>query len=112
MSQSSPTSRRNSPAERLQTSTAAVRLSLRWFGVRKTLSPEQKAEAAGKKLGEDNADLWAIVECWKLKESINQLHPKQINERIVGTERVRPCDMPRKEAGDELSGSDSYPDHL
>ena len=28
------------------TSTAAVRLSLRWFGVRKTLSPEQKAEAA------------------------------------------------------------------
>ncbi len=46
MSQSSPTSHRNSPAERLQTSTAAVRLSLRWFGVRKTLSPEQKAEAA------------------------------------------------------------------
>ena len=46
MSQSSPTSRRTSPAERLQTNTAAVRLSLRWFGVRKTLSPEQKAEAA------------------------------------------------------------------
>lgn len=46
MSQSSPTSRRTNPAERLQTSTAAVRLSLRWFGVRKTLSPEQKAEAA------------------------------------------------------------------
>lgn len=46
MSHSSPTSRRTSPAERLQTSTAAVRLSLRWFGVRKTLSPEQKAEAA------------------------------------------------------------------
>ena len=46
MSQSSPTSRRTTPAERLQTSTAAVRLSLRWFGVRKTLSPEQKAEAA------------------------------------------------------------------
>lgn len=46
MSHSSPTSRRTSPAERLQTSTAAVRLSLRWFGVRKTLSSEQKAEAA------------------------------------------------------------------
>ena len=46
MSQSSPTSRRTTPSERLQTSTAAVRLSLRWFGIRKTLSPEQKAEAA------------------------------------------------------------------
>ncbi len=46
MSQSPPTSRRTTSAERLQTSTAAVRLSLRWFGVRKTLSPEQKAEAA------------------------------------------------------------------
>lgn len=45
MSHSSPTSRRTSPAERLQTSTTAVRLSLRWFGVRKTISPEQKAEA-------------------------------------------------------------------
>ena len=46
MSQSSPTSRRTSPAERLRTSTAAVRVSLRWFGVRKSLSTEQKAEAA------------------------------------------------------------------
>lgn len=46
MSQSSPTSRRTSPAERLRTSTAAVRLGLRWFGVHKTLNAEQKAEAA------------------------------------------------------------------
>ena len=46
MSQSSPTSRRIPPAERLRTSTAAVRVSLRWYGVRKTLSTEQKAEAA------------------------------------------------------------------
>lgn len=36
----------SSPAERLRTTMAAVRVSLSWFGVRKTLTPEQKAEAA------------------------------------------------------------------
>ncbi|MGA2619397.1 MAG: hypothetical protein ABSF26_17455 [Thermoguttaceae bacterium] len=35
-----------SPAERLRTSMAAVRLSFEWFGVRKTLTPEQKSQAA------------------------------------------------------------------
>jgi hypothetical protein len=34
------------PAHRLRTSTAAVRLSFTWFGVRKSLSAEQKAQAA------------------------------------------------------------------
>lgn len=34
------------PAERLRTTMAAVRVSLSWFGTRKTLTPEQKAEAA------------------------------------------------------------------
>src|ERR1700675_2134915 len=34
------------PAQRLRTSTAAVRVSLRWLGVRKTLTPEQKTQAA------------------------------------------------------------------
>ena len=33
-------------AERLRTSMAAVRVSLSWLGVRKTLTPEQKAQAA------------------------------------------------------------------
>ncbi len=33
-------------AERLRTTMAAVRVSLSWFGTRKTLTPEQKAEAA------------------------------------------------------------------
>ena len=32
--------------ERLRTTTAAVRLSVSWLGVRKTLTPGQKAEAA------------------------------------------------------------------
>ena len=35
-----------SPAERLQTTMAAVRVSMSWLGTRKTLTPEQKAEAA------------------------------------------------------------------
>ena len=33
-------------AARLRTTMAAVRLSISWFGVRKTLTPEQKAQAA------------------------------------------------------------------
>ena len=34
------------PAQRLRWTTVAVRVSLRWLGVRKTLTPEQKTEAA------------------------------------------------------------------
>jgi DNA-binding winged helix-turn-helix (wHTH) protein len=33
----------SSPAQRLRTTMAAVRVSLSWFGVRKTLTPEQNA---------------------------------------------------------------------
>jgi hypothetical protein len=40
----SPTA--TSPAQRLRRTMAAVRVSVRWFGTRKTLTPEQKAEAA------------------------------------------------------------------
>lgn len=38
--------RATSPAQRLRTTTAAVRVSFTWLGVRKTLTAEQKAEAA------------------------------------------------------------------
>src|SRR3954462_14657770 len=34
------------PGQRLRLETAAVRVSFTWLGVRKTLTPEQKAEAA------------------------------------------------------------------
>ena len=34
------------PAQRLRTTTAAARVSIQWLGTRKTLTPEQKAEAA------------------------------------------------------------------
>lgn len=41
-----PPSRAAESAARLRTQTAAVRVSLRWLGCRKALSPEQKATAA------------------------------------------------------------------
>lgn len=34
------------PAQRLRTTTAGVRVSIKWLGVRKTLTPAQKSEAA------------------------------------------------------------------
>ena len=36
----------SNPAQRLRTTMAAVRLSISWFGVRKTLTPQQRARAA------------------------------------------------------------------
>jgi hypothetical protein len=38
--------RTESSGERLRASTAAIRLSFTWFGTRKTLTPQQKAQAA------------------------------------------------------------------
>ena len=35
-----------SPAQRLRATMAAARVAFCWFGVRKTLTPEQKAQAA------------------------------------------------------------------
>lgn len=36
----------SSPAQRLRLTTAAVRVSIKWLGVRKTLTPEQRSQAA------------------------------------------------------------------
>ena len=41
-----PSSHSNTAAQRLRTEMLAMRLSFTWFGTRKTLSPEQKAQAA------------------------------------------------------------------
>ncbi len=42
-----PTTRpSNSPAQRLRTSTMAVRLSIRWLGIRRTLTTDQRNQAA------------------------------------------------------------------
>lgn len=42
----SPETDTSTPSQRLRGTTAAVRVSLRWLGVRKTLTPEQKTQAA------------------------------------------------------------------
>jgi hypothetical protein len=44
--ESSPARSAESATERLRTTTTAIRLSFTWFGVRKTLTQEQKAQAA------------------------------------------------------------------
>ena len=41
-----PPTHTETPAEHLQATTAAVRVSFEWFGVRKTLSTDQKSQAA------------------------------------------------------------------
>jgi len=41
-----PDSETLTPAQRLRTTMAAVRVAISWFGVRKTLTPQQKAQAA------------------------------------------------------------------
>jgi len=42
----SPVHQQSSAADRLRTTMAAVRVSMSWFGTRKSLTAEQKAEAA------------------------------------------------------------------
>jgi hypothetical protein len=42
-----PARRSTSPTERLRTSMAAVRVSISWFGTRKTLTAEQNSQAGG-----------------------------------------------------------------
>ena len=44
-----------SPAQRLRGTMAAVRVSIRWFGTRKSLTVEQKAEAAAQREPQDRA---------------------------------------------------------
>jgi hypothetical protein len=44
--QDPPAETTGSPSARLRAITAAIRLSFTWFGTRKTLTPEQKAQAA------------------------------------------------------------------
>lgn len=41
-----PANTRSDPAARLRATMAAVKLSITWLGIRKTLSPEQRAQAA------------------------------------------------------------------
>ncbi len=55
----------SAPAERLQTTMTAVRLSFTWLGTRKTLSQEQKAEAADtiRRAGKNDWENFLLYEC-------------------------------------------------
>jgi hypothetical protein len=77
----SPHHHSTTPAERLRTTMAAVRVSLSWFGTRKTLTAEQRAEAAepfganaqflsaGKKLIDTNHPAYKAVTAIRARSS-------------------------------------------
>lgn len=78
----SPASTNAVPGDRLRASMAAMRLSFTWFGVRKSLTPEQRAEAA-EAFGAEGDVLSAG------KRLINTKHPKykavtSVRSRAVG----------------------------
>ena len=46
--------------------------------------------------GHTKASSEAIAACQKLLEELPTLSPQQVNERIVGTANVKPCDLPSR----------------
>jgi cytochrome c oxidase subunit 3 len=80
-------------------------------GGKVTTEVKAKLDAAATKIAGEHKDLWAIVECWKLKHELPSLTPKEVNERIVGTRTMKEkhpgkeemktkrseyCDLPEK----------------
>ena len=88
-----PASQQSRPsAERLRTTMAAVRVSIQWFGTRKTLTREQKSEAAGT-FGAEGAFLSAG------KKLIDTSHPAfkavtSIRGKILGLWRAETLPFP------------------
>jgi cytochrome c oxidase subunit 3 len=80
-----------------------------------------EAGAPAADLAKKHTDLWAVVECWKLKQELFNLHPKVVNERILGTytmkaknpgveEKGAPDDKGRKPLKQEKSTYVDLPD--
>src|SRR4051812_39221230 len=93
-----PTRSDATAAERLRVSTAAVRVSIRWFGVRKTLTPGQINEAA-ESFGADGDSLSAR------KKLLDTRHPAfkevtAIRGRILSY--WKGCTLPYPEPGVRL----------
>lgn len=89
---------RSSPADRLRTTTAAIRLAFNWFGTRKSLSFHQKALAA-ESFGAQSDDLSAS------KRLINNKHPKfkaVTNIRGRATQFWKSMSLPFPEPGVRL----------
>jgi hypothetical protein len=96
------TAHSTSPAQRLRSTTAAVRLSFTWFGVRKSLTTEQRAQAADT-FGADGDCLSAA------KRLLDTKHPAfkavtAIKNRAVGY--WRSVSLPYPEAGIRLIRQD------
>ena len=96
------TAQSTSPARRLRATTAAVRLSFTWFGVRKSLTTEQRAQAADT-FGADGDSLSAA------KRLLDTKHPAfkavtAIKNRAIGY--WRSVSLPYPEAGIRLIRQD------
>ena len=102
-----------SPAQRLRTTMAAVRLSLNWLGVRKTLTPEQRAQAAdtfdaegdfisaGKKLLDTRHPAFKAVTAVKTKavsywRSLTLPYPEP-GIRLIRQDKIDPFDAQMRE---------------
>lgn len=107
-----------SPSQRLRTITAAVRLSLSWLGVRKTLTSEQKAIAAdsfgaegaylsaGKKLLDTKHPAFKAVTCVKgrivsLWKAVSLPYPEP-GIRLIRQEKIEDFDAQMNEFRDDL----------
>jgi len=108
-----------SPAQRLRTTMAAVRVSLQWLGVRKTLTPEQRSQAAdtfgatgdslsaGKKLLDTQHPSFKAVTAVKNKavgfwKSLTLPFPEG-GVRLIRQDRVEEFDIQMREFQAELA---------
>ena len=108
----------SSPAQRLRTTMAAVRVCLRWFGVRRTLTPEQKAQAAdafgaegdyitaAKRLLDTTHPAYKAVTAVKNRavsywKSMSLPYPES-GTRLIRQDRVEPFDAQMREFQEEL----------
>ena len=110
-----------SAAQRVRSTMAAVRVSLRWLGVRKTLSPEQKAQAAdtfgaeqnylsaGKKLIDTAHPAFKAVTAVKnrigqLWKSMSLPYPEP-GIRLIRQDRIEVFDTQMQQFQEELAGA-------
>lgn len=108
-----------SPAQRLRTATAAVRLSVNWLGVRKSLTPHQKSQAAdtfgaegqflsaGKKLLDTQHAAFKAVTAVRGKaasywRSLTLPYPEP-GIRLIRQERIETFDEQMRDFRDELA---------
>jgi cytochrome c oxidase subunit 3 len=75
---------------------------------------DKYVETEPARLAGEHKDLAATFDCWELlKKRFDQLRPLQLNEVIVGTEHLKPCDKVEGSSGEVKGLLVKYPDlHL